>query len=136
MNSFLVVFDTNVIVSALLSKRESNETRLLEYIGKKSIIPLFSEEILTEYKEVLSRKEFGFSKKSVGDIISSFRHKGICVSPKKLDIEFKDLSDLKFYEVVMDKKDKNAKLVTGNLKHFPKSRLIVTPRELIRIIEK
>ena len=62
MNKFLVVFDTNVIVSALLSDDfDSNEVKLMEYINSNIITPIFSNEIMKEYKEVLSRKEFGFN---------------------------------------------------------------------------
>ena len=62
--------------------------------------------------------------------------RGKLIKPHKLNINFKDLSDLKFYEVVMEKKDKNAKLVTGNIKDFPSDRRIVTPREMLKLIEK
>lgn len=137
MNKFLVVFDTNVIVSALLSDDvDSNEVKLMEYINSNIITPIFSDDIMKEYKEVLSRKEFGFNKKSVVDMITRFKKKGILVKPQKLDINFKDISDLKFYEVVMEKKDKNAKLVTGNIKDFPFDKRVVTPRELLKLIEK
>ncbi|MBR0038421.1 MAG: putative toxin-antitoxin system toxin component, PIN family [Lachnospiraceae bacterium] len=137
MNKFLVVFDTNVIVSALLSEDvDSNEVKLMEYINLNIIKPIFSDDIMKEYKEVLSRKEFEFNKKSVGDMIARFKKKGILVKPHKLDINFKDISDLKFYEVVMEKKDKNAKLVTGNIKDFPIDKRIVTPREMLKLIEK
>ena len=137
MKKLLVVFDTNVIVSALLSKdNESNEVRLLTYVSSNVIIPLFSDEILKEYREVLSRNEFGFTKKSVGDIISKIKKKGILIKPHKLNIEFKDMSDLKFYEVVMEKKDRDAKLVTGNIKDFPINKRVVTPKKLLKLIEK
>lgn len=69
-------------------------------------------------------------------MIARFKKKGILIKPHKLDIDFKDISDLKFYEVVMEKKDKNAKFVTGNTKDFPINRRIVTPRELLKMIEK
>ena len=84
---------------------------------------------------MLSRKEFGFTKKGVGDLISRFKKKGVLITPHKLKIDFKDESDLKFYEVVMEKKDKNAKLVTGNIKDFPINKIIVTPKELLKFIE-
>ena len=136
MKNLLVVFDTNVIVSALLARdNESNEVRLLGYVSSNVITPIFSDEIIKEYKEVLSRKEFGFTKKRVGDIISKMKKKGILINPHKLDLEFKDKSDLKFYEVVMEKKDRDAKLVTGNIKDFPISKRVVTPKELIKLIE-
>ena len=137
MNRFLVVFDTNVIVSALLSKNtNSNEIKLMEYVNSNIIIPLFTEDIMKEYKEVLSRKEFGFSKKIVGDMIRKLKRKGIIIKTHKLDLKFKDMSDLKFYEVVMEKKNENAKLVTGNIKDFPIDKKILTPREMIKLIEK
>ena len=47
-----------------------------------------------------------------------------------------DMKDLPFYEVVMEKRDDNAYLVTGNIKHFPKEPFIVTARELLEILEK
>ena len=136
MKKALVVFDTNVLVSALLANDvDNNEVKLLEYINTNIITPLYSSEILLEYKEVLSRKEFGFTKKGVGDLISRFKKKGVLITPHKLKIDFKDESDLKFYEVVMEKKDKNAKLVTGNIKDFPTNKIIVTPKELLKYIE-
>ena len=137
MNKFLVVFDTNVIVSALLAdEAESNELKLMEYINSRIITPIFSNEIMKEYKEVLSRKEFGFNKKSIGEMITRFKKRGILIKPHELDLEFKDKSDLKFYEVVMEKKDKNAKLATGNIKDFPFDKRVVTPRELLKLIER
>ena len=137
MHRFLVVFDTNVIVSALLAKNDdNNELRLLGYIDDKVIIPLYSVEIMKEYREVLSRKEFGFTKNSIANAIAVFQKKGILVNPKKLDIDLKDKSDLKFYEVVMEKRNNNAKLVTGNIKDYPVDKKVVTPKELLKMIEK
>lgn len=45
-----------------------------------------------------------------------------------------DMNDAPFYEVVLEKRDDNAYLVTGNIKHFPKEPFIVTPRELLSIL--
>ena len=60
--------------SALLANSDdSNELKLFEYVNTNIITPLYSSEILLEYKEVLSRKEFGFTKKGVGDLISRFK---------------------------------------------------------------
>ena len=40
-----------------------------------------------------------------------------------------------FYEVVMEeRKNEDAYLVTGNIKHFPIRPYIVTPREMLDII--
>ena len=57
---FYAVIDTNVVVSSLL-KRDSIPAKILDLVISGIIVPLFNEEILSEYAEVLSRKEFGFS---------------------------------------------------------------------------
>ena len=46
---------------------------------------------------------------------------------------FSDPKDVVFYEVAMSKKD--AFLVTGNQKHFPKSPIVVTPAEMVEILK-
>ncbi len=58
MKIFCVV-DTNVIVSALL-KRTSTPGKVVQYILAGIVVPVFSKEILSEYKEVLFRKKFNF----------------------------------------------------------------------------
>ncbi len=50
---------------------------------------------------------------------------------------FIDHDDIVFYEIVMNaRKERDAYLITGNMKHFPKRSFIVTPKEMIDIIEK
>ncbi len=46
-----------------------------------------------------------------------------------------DQDDLVFYEVVMEKRDEDAYLITGNLRHFPIRTFIVTPAEMLKIME-
>ena len=46
-----------------------------------------------------------------------------------------DMKDLPFYEVVMEKRTKDAYLVTGNLKHFPVKPFIVTVRQMLDIMD-
>ena len=59
------VFDTNVLVSALLSKRfDSPTVVLLDYVVDGDVILLYNEEILAEYKEVLHRPKFGLMKRT------------------------------------------------------------------------
>ena len=44
---------------------------------------------------------------------------------------------MKYYAVLMEKrKEDDAYLVTGNLKHFPMRTYVVTPREMLDIIEE
>lgn len=57
---YYVVIDTNVLVSALISKNENSATvQVLERLLNREIIPLYSREILQEYRDVLNRKKFG-----------------------------------------------------------------------------
>ena len=44
------------------------------------------------------------------------------------------MKDLPFYEVVLEKKDDNAYLVTGNIKHFPQEPFVVTANQLLEIL--
>lgn len=130
-----VVIDTNVLVSALLAKNDDVATvQILKKILIGEIIPVYSQEIIFEYRDVLNRKKFNFSKHLIDYFMDFIEKFGLFSDPKKLNIDFVDLKDLPFYEVVMDKKDKERYLVTGNIKHFPKEPFIVTPRELIDIL--
>lgn len=62
------VIDTNVLVSALLSSKDDTATvQVLAKVISGEIIPIYSNVIIKEYREVLSRKKFGFS----GEMISS-----------------------------------------------------------------
>lgn len=52
------VLDTNVLVSALLSKSaESTLSKLISAVIQKNITPLYSREIIDEYREVLAQKK-------------------------------------------------------------------------------
>ena len=47
-----------------------------------------------------------------------------------------DPKDVIFYEVTLDARQSDeAYLVTGNIKDFPKKPFVVTPREMLDIIE-
>lgn len=61
-NKIFAVIDTNVLVSALLtSEKQSNPLLVLKAITDEKIVPLFCDEILNEYREVLSRDKFPFT---------------------------------------------------------------------------
>ena len=61
-NKIYAVIDTNVLVSALLtSEKQSNPLLIFQAIIEEKIVPLFSDEILNEYREVLSRDKFPFT---------------------------------------------------------------------------
>lgn len=57
------VIDTNVLVSALMSRHADSATVLImDYISAGDIVPIYNEEILQEYYSVLSRDKFKFPK--------------------------------------------------------------------------
>ena len=128
------VIDTNVIVSALFSiPGQSNPAAIIRKVVDGTITPIFNEEILAEYKEVLSRDKFPFRKDDIDWIISIFQEYGIAISQTKISEEtFVDKKDVVFYEVALSKED--SFLVTGNLKHFPKKPFVVSPAEMVEII--
>lgn len=131
---YYAVIDTNVIVSAFLKSNSVPDT-LLDLALSGVIIPLLNDEILAEYKEVLSRDKFGFGDEIVNEFIKTINGVGLYINEEKLDIEFPDIKDKVFYEIVMEKrKSDEAYLVTGNIKHFPNETFIVTPREMLEII--
>ena len=131
------VIDTNVLVSALISHNDDAATvQVLSMVFNGEIIPVYSNYITKEYRMVLSRKRFGFSSDLIEHLVSAIEKFGILVDPQSTGIVLPDMNDLPFYEVVLDKCDDNADLVTGNTKHFPTEPFIVTPRELLDILGK
>ena len=128
------VIDTNVLVSALLSSHLDSATSLvLNATLCGDIIPLFNDEILAEYNEVLHREKLRIKNADANLVISSIVEFGITAERIASSEEFPDQKDIVFYEVALSKED--AYLVSGNLKHFPKSSRIVSPSEMMKIIE-
>ena len=128
------VIDTNVIISAML-KQSSIPGLVLEYALSGIIIPILNKEIVCEYRNVLIRPKFHLTSEIVDNLIQTLEHYGEYIKPEQLNIDLPDPKDVIFYEVVMEKRKENeAYLITGNIKHFPKEYFIVTPREMLEII--
>ena len=130
------VLDTNVLVSALLgASRMSIPTLVLKAVTEGQLIPLYNDEIINEYREVLSRKKFPFDPELIETVIRTIIADGLCMERTKVTDEvFPDPKDLVFYEVALSKED--SFLVTGNLKHFPKKPFVVSPAEMLQIIRE
>lgn len=134
---YYAVIDTNVLIAALLSsKNDSAVVQVFNKVILGQIIPLYSNEIIEEYKNVLSREKFSFTDDQVNFTTSLILNRGIEVKPKPSKIQLVDISDLKFYEIVLEKKDDGAYLITGNKKHFPIETFVVTAAEFIEIIKR
>ena len=88
---------------------------------------------MEEYNEVLSRKKFRFSKRDIGYLLSFISTYGILTYPFPTNMILPDKKDLPFYETAVQ--HFSTYLITGNLKHFPEKSFIVTPREMLEIIQ-
>ena len=128
------VIDTNVIVSAMLSKNsDSSVIKVLNAVLSKRIVPMYNLEILSEYREVLARKKFRLPPLLVSSVIDQIEKQGISSERVCSNESFPDTDDRVFYEVALSKDD--AYLVTGNARHFPKTRIVVSPSEMLDILE-
>lgn len=130
------VIDTNVLVSALFSiSGNSSPSIIIRKIIDGVITPLYNEDILSEYEEVLNRAKFPFRKADIEWLISTFLDFGISLGRIAIsDDVFIDKDDIVFYEVALSKED--SFLITGNIRHFPKKPFIVTPAEMLTIIDE
>lgn len=124
------VIDTNVFVSAFITNnRQAATTLVFQHLLAGDITPLYNDEILAEYKEVLSRKKFHLSDETIDDFIGTIKECGIHEDNPPFDEAMPDEDDRVFLEVSLSRED--SFLVTGNLKHYPKLPKVVTPAELI-----
>ena len=128
------VIDTNVLVSALLKKSEKAPTAMvLKSVMNGHVTPLLNKEICAEYLDVLSRSKFHFTPSLVKQQLEAIEKRAVYAGRVKSKEVFPDADDVVFYEVALSRED--SYLVTGNTKHFPKNPIVVTPVEMMRIIE-
>ena len=134
-SKIFAVIDTNVIVSALLSSNlESNPVKVFRAIVQERIVPLYNDEILEEYRSVLSRPKFHLDLPLIESVIKAIVVDGFNIDrTPAADIDFPDPKDIVFYEVALS--CENSYLVTGNIKHFPVKPFVVTPAEMVHILE-
>lgn len=104
-----VVIDTNVLVSGLLTRNEFSPTlKILKLLADNTITPVYSSEIIKEYREV-------------SEIVQ------VCET-------MSDPKDIVFYAVTLSVPDK-AILVTGNIRHFPVKPFVMLPADFIKLFE-
>ncbi len=131
---YYVVLDTNVVVSALLNLASVPGAVLREALAGR-VIPLLHESILEEYSDVLRRPKFKFDRRNVETTLTGLIRRSVFLDAAAVSDEIPDPDDAIFYEVVMEaRKTEDAYLVTGNLRHFPVKPFVVTPKELLDIL--
>lgn len=131
---YYAVIDTNVIISAMLNP-DSIPGTVVKYALAGLIVPFLNDEIIKEYNDVANRDKFSFSKEDINFVLSSLKEKGMMVERTETLELFIDKKDIVFYEITLTAREMyNAFLVTGNIKHFPKKHFVVTPKEIVDII--
>ena len=133
---YYAVLDTNVIVSAMLKTNSVPGLVAAEALNG-DIIPVLNNDIISEYEDVLNRPKFCFDKRAVKVFLNELKKRAVYSDYGMIEDEIPDTKDVVFYAVLMEKRKEDAAyLVTGNLKHFPISTYVVTPREMLDIIKE
>jgi len=112
----LVVLDTNVVVSGLLSET-GKPGRILDLALENRFQVAYDDRILGEYEDVLARPELRIRPARARAVIAYMELTGQQIDASALSPDgFDDPDDLPFAEVFLTA---NADaLVTGNLRHF------------------
>ena len=113
----IIVLDTNVIVSGVL-KTYSKAATILRLVADGAIQLAYDLRILSEYREVLTRSEFGFSREDIEMFLLQIEEEGLLVSAKPIRYRLSDPDDEPFLEVALAAGAVG--MVTGNKRHFPR----------------
>ena len=125
------VIDTNVIVSSLLTRNHDSATaRVMNAVYEGKVIPLVCDEILGEYEEVLHRAQLKLDPAKCDYILSLIRDQAEPMHPVHTDDSMPDEDDRIFFEIALAGQDVfDSRLVTGNIKDYPKADFVVSPSE-------
>ena len=126
------VIDTNVLVSALITKNpEAATAKLVRLLLELDFVPLYDADIIAEYEDVLHRSKFPILKETADALISFIIENGTESSRVDFEESMPDEDDRVFYEVSLSQED--SFLVTGNLKHYPSSPRVITPAQFLEV---
>ncbi len=82
--------------------RDAATIKVLQAILDGRIVPLYHNEILAEYDEVLHREKFHFQEMSILTVLTAVKDFGVEVFPQPTGEILVDMDDLIFYEVAME----------------------------------
>ena len=129
-----VVFDTNVVVSAMLNT-SGTPASVLRLALHRHVQLCVSEYILKEYEAVLRRPKFRRSPQTVTAMMKSIRAVAVKVTPARTVSVSADEDDNRFLECA--EAAGADYLVTGNNQHFPdlfgRTR-IIDARRLVELV--
>jgi putative PIN family toxin of toxin-antitoxin system len=130
-----VVIDTNAVVSANL-KDDGLPAAILDFAANKRILMCISEAVFAEYQEVLHRPHLKLTRQRIGRSLAVIRKTSALVQPTRTVTEIKDdEADNRLLECAEAARAEY--LVTGNIKHFPKTfgtTTIVTPKQFVDLL--
>jgi len=130
------VFDTNVFVSALMSKR-GNPALLLDRV-RKSYTLFISKDILSELKDVISREKFSYTEAEVNTFVEAIISLADVVNPEiKIDAIKADPDDNMILECAVT--SGASYIVSGDkhlldLKEYGKIK-IITPKAALDLLK-
>ena len=127
-----VVIDTKVIVSAVLSPKGS-PAQIVDFIIDTNEIQIYySADILTEYKEVLSRPRLNIDDEMIDHVVNLIKKVGVSIEATPSAMPMPDEADRIFYDTA---RAAGAILITGNIKHYPAESFIMTPVDFLKKVE-
>jgi putative PIN family toxin of toxin-antitoxin system len=131
------VFDTNVVVSGFLSPA-GPPGRIVEWLRNGEVQAVLDDRIMAEYAEVLARPVFRLPVVEVELVLAAIRARSFWVEAGAARIVrgLPDPDDAPFLECVLAS---GVPLVTGNLRHFPKSAAknatVITPAQFVALFK-
>ena len=129
-----IVFDTNIVVSAMLSP-SGTAADALRLALHRHVQLCASEVILEEYEGVLRRPKFRRSPAVVAALLKAVRAVADLVEPRVQLSVSADEADNRFLECA--EAAKADYIVTGNTQHFPAAwgrTLVITARQLVELV--
>ena len=128
------VFDTNVIVSGMLSPH-GPPGMIVDRLRSGLLVAVLDDRIFGEYAEVLARPRLALPQEEVRLVLRIIRRRARMVdgSPEIDSARFPDPDDAPFVACAFAA---GVSLVTGNLRHFPKrvtgTVAVLTPADFLR----
>jgi putative PIN family toxin of toxin-antitoxin system len=110
-----LVVDTNVLVSGLFNGTGS-PGKLVDAILAGELSVVCADEILAEYREVLTRTKFPFAPDDVQALLDVIETTGDWIAPPRSQFALPDETDRVFIDAA---RQAACPVVTGNTRHFP-----------------
>jgi hypothetical protein len=134
----IVVFDTNVIVSGMLSP-DGPPGRIVEWLVEGDIRAVYDDRIIAEYERVLQYPRLKLPGAAVDIVLARIIRLGVptSVTRKSLSISLPHAGDEPFAQCALTA---GVPLVTGNGKHFPPEIMapipVLSPSEYVQVLEQ